>query len=157
LRRRTPADVDAAIPGTLVQGAHAFQWFWNDLPLAEQMVMAAMAETHKDYISREEFTDVLEGSDLRTFLQEVNFAPTMLIWWGLLRPAEEGYRIAIPLLRRWIAIERPIRRMKATLAANLERLADALHLKEHDHHIQANLGQVLWQLHTKPGHQSRRI
>ncbi len=158
LRRRTPADVDAAIAGTLLQGAHAFQWFWNDLPLAEQMVMAAMAETHKDYISQEEFTHVLEDSDLQTFLQEVKFTPTMLIWWGLLRPAEEGYRIAIPLLRRWITIERPIRRIKATLEANLERLADALHLKGKRQYMQANLGQMLWQLHTRPGHHhARRI
>lgn len=145
---RSPANVDAAIGGALVHGAHAFQWIWHDLSLAEQLVMAAMAEIQGDHISQKEFMEVLNHSGVRSILPEIKIRLNMLIWWELLRPANEGFRFAVPLLRRWVITEKPLRRVKATLEVNLERLAESLHRSAKDSCERGNLNKAALLLHN---------
>jgi len=119
-------NVDAAIDAALEQGANAFQWIWNGLPPAERIVMAAMAEAKEDHISQDELTDILNRSKVRLILRELELAPETLISWDLLRPVDNTFRFAIPLLRRWVAAEKPLRRVKAELDS-LEPLAESLY------------------------------
>lgn len=142
---RTLEDVDAAIEGTLEQGAHVFHWIWNDLPLAEQIVLAAMAETRKDAFTQKEFTEVLNHSEVRSIVKEIKFRPTVLIWWELLCPANGGFRFAVPLFRRWLANEKPLRRVKAKLELNLERLAEALE-RSGKNYQKGNKNKAAWLL-----------
>lgn len=119
--------VDAAIDGAIEQGANALQWIWNGLPPAERIVMAAMAEAEGEQISRDELADILNRSKVRLILRELDLAPETLIAWDLLRAVEtDVYRFAIPLLRRWVSTEKPLRRVKANLDS-LEPLADSLY------------------------------
>ena len=127
--------VDAALDRTLEQGAHAFQWIWNGLPPAERVVMAAMAETKDEYLSIEELSEILHRSKVRLILRELEIAPETLIRWDLLRAEdnnphvrqlERSFRFAVPLLRRWVASEKPLSRVKAELDS-LEPLAESLY------------------------------
>jgi tetratricopeptide (TPR) repeat protein len=118
--------VDAAIDDALEQGANAFQWIWNGLPPAERIVMAAMAEAKEDHITQDELTEILNRSKVRLILRELELAPETLISWDLLCPVDNAFRFAIPLLRRWVAAEKPLRRVKAELDS-LEPLAESLY------------------------------
>ncbi|MCP4107076.1 MAG: AAA family ATPase [Desulfobacteraceae bacterium] len=121
-----PVQVDDIIDEALEQGVNAFQWIWNGLPSAEQMVMAAMAEAKQENISHDELTDILNRSKVRLILRELELAPETLIRWDLLRQMENGFRFAIPLLRRWVGFAKPLRRVKAELD-NIEPLAETLY------------------------------
>ena len=114
--------VEAAIQDALEQGANAFQWIWKGLPHAERIVMAAMAEERAATISQQQLTEMLSRSGVRLILRELDLAPEMLEKWDLLRrvqgenPTESTtYRFAIPLLKRWVQENAPLRRVKAEL------------------------------------------
>jgi tetratricopeptide (TPR) repeat protein len=122
-----PEQVDAAVDGAIEQGANALQWVWNGLPPAERIVMAAMAEAEGEEISRDTLADILNRSKVYLILRDLDLAPETLIAWDLLRPVgPEVYRFAVPLLRRWVADEKPLRRVKANLDS-LEPLAESLY------------------------------
>ncbi|MCP4109689.1 MAG: DUF3426 domain-containing protein [Desulfobacteraceae bacterium] len=118
--------VDASIDNALEQGVNAFQWIWNGLPPAERVVMAAMAEAKEEKISQDDLSEILSHSKVRLILRELELAPETLVRWDLLRPADNGFRFAIPLLRRWVVSEKPLRRVKAELDS-LEPLAENLY------------------------------
>ncbi len=105
-------DVDAAIDEALQQGANAFQWIWDSLPPAERVVAAAMAEAGDATITPEKLEEALHRSGVRIIVRELTLAPEALVEWGLLRSADSGYRFVVPLQRRWVAANRPLRRVK---------------------------------------------
>jgi tetratricopeptide (TPR) repeat protein len=119
-------DVDAAINTALEQGANAFQWIWTGLPPAERVVLAAMAEAKGKPISQDELTEILNRSRIQLVLREVELAPETLIRWNLLRQVDNTFRVTIPLLRRWVAAENPLHRVKADLD-RMEPLAEFLY------------------------------
>ena len=122
-----PEMVDDALDRALEQGANAFQWIWNGLPSAERVIMAAMAEARDEPMNLESLAQILHHSRVRLILRELEIAPETLIRWDLLRPTDDGhFRFAVPLLRRWVASEKPLRRVKAELDS-LEPLAESLY------------------------------
>ena len=153
-------DVDAAIDKTLEQGANAFQWMWNGLPPAERVVMAAMAESPNDVIGLEELTTILHHSKVRLILRELELAPETLIRWDLLRPVEGEFRFAVPLLRRWVTAEKPLRRVKAELDS-LEPLAESLYRSGEGFYKMGNLTEAERLLHNglhvNPNHFRARL
>ncbi|MBV7331699.1 tetratricopeptide repeat protein [Chloroflexi bacterium TSY] len=119
-------DVEDAVADALEQGANAFQWIWNGLPSAERIVMAAMAEERTEVISQHLLTELLNRSGVRLILRELELAPETLEKWDLLRRVvnenqsdtddqDVRYRFAIPLLKRWVQENKPLRRVKAEL------------------------------------------
>ena len=134
-------DVNAAIEKTLEQGANAFQWMWNGLPPAERVVMAAMAETPHEEISLDELADRLHQSKVRLILRELELAPDTLARWDLLHPTDGHFRFAVPLLRRWVAAEKPLRRVKAELDS-LEPLAESLYRSGEGFYKMGNLEEA---------------
>jgi len=122
-----PNMVDSALDRALEQGANAFQWIWNGLPPAERVIMAAMAEADDEPMNLESLAHILHRSRVRLILRELEIAPETLIRWDLLCPTDDGrFRFAVPLLRRWVASEKPLRRVKAELDS-LEPLAESLY------------------------------
>ncbi len=119
------SDVDAAIDDALQQGSNAFHWLWAGLPPAERVVTAAMAEDSDGVITRKEMVEILIHSGVRLIVRELELAPETLVDWGLLRSVDSGYRFVVPLLRRWVAINKPLRRVKDELD-HLDPLAEGL-------------------------------
>lgn len=118
-------DVENAIPQALKFGANAFNWLWDGLPPAERVVVAAMAEIKDEVITQEKLIETLNQSGVRLVARELEFAPETLIDWEVLIKADGGYRFAVPLLRRWVLANRPLRRVKDELD-RLDPLADTL-------------------------------
>ncbi len=108
-------DVDLAIEATLEQGANAFQWIWNGLPPAEKILMAAMAGTGRLRVTKDQLDDLLNKNGICFMRGEVESALATIIRWDLLRRENGGYRFSIPLLQRWVAENRPLRRVKNEL------------------------------------------
>ena len=127
-------EVDGAVEATLEQGANAFQWIWNGLPPTEKIMMAAMAGTGRLAVSWDQLNKVLDDNEVCLVAQELRIAPETLIKWNLLRQVGDGYRFTIPLLQRWVAENRPLRRVKADLDSQ-EPIAENLYveaLKQYD-------------------------
>jgi branched-chain amino acid transport system substrate-binding protein len=111
----TADDVDRAVEGTLEQGANAFQWIWNGLSPAEKIALTAMSGPGKSSISREALRSKLRYRGSGNFRRELELAPDGLLKRDLLRRSGHGYRIAIPLLQRWIKENKPLGRVLADL------------------------------------------
>jgi len=163
-------NVDLAVEATLEQGANAFQWIWNGLPPIEKVIMAGMAGTGRLTLSRELLAEVLNQNGICLMRGELEIAPETLIRWDLIRRVDSGYRFTIPLLQRWVAENRPLRRVKAELDSlepmaeelftNAERKYEMGDLKEAErllrrtlavnpHHVQGQL--LLGQVHLGKG------
>jgi hypothetical protein len=110
-----PGSVDAAITEALQQGANAFHWLWDGLPPAERVVLAAMAESADVVITQEKIVEILNRSGVRLIVRQLELAPETLVDWELLQPTDGGYRFVLPLLRRWVSANRPLRRVKEEL------------------------------------------
>lgn len=121
----TTSSADSAVMQALKFGANAFSWIWDGLPPAERVVAAAMAEVQEEIITQEKLIETLNQSGVRLVARELEFAPETLIDWEVLIASDGAYRFAIPLLRRWVLINRPLRRVKEELD-RLDPLADTL-------------------------------
>jgi tetratricopeptide (TPR) repeat protein len=119
-------EVDASVMQALKFGANAFNWLWDGLPPAERVVVAAMAEVPEGMIKQDKLIETLNQSGVRLVARELEVAPETLIDWEVLIEESKGiYRFAIPLLRRWVLANRPLRRVKDELD-RLNPLADTL-------------------------------
>jgi tetratricopeptide (TPR) repeat protein len=119
-------EVDAAVMQALKFGANAFNWLWDGLPPAERVVVAAMAEVPDEMIKQDKLIETLNQSGVRLVARELEVAPETLIDWEVLIEESKGiYRFAVPLLRRWVLTNRPLRRVKEELD-RLNPLADTL-------------------------------
>jgi tetratricopeptide (TPR) repeat protein len=152
--------VDNVVRRVLERGGNALQWIWNSLSPAERIVMAAMAESRADYINQDELTEILNKSKVRLILRELEVAPETLIRWDLLRAVSGGFRFAVPLLRRWISNEKPLRMVKAELD-NLEPLAENLYRSADGFFSMGNLDEAERQLrnalNVNPNHFRARL
>lgn len=117
--------VEESVGEALNQGANAFHWLWGGLPPAERVVVAAMAEIKKEVITQEELIEKLNQSGVRLIVRELEIAPDTLAEWELLNVQEEGYCFTVPLIKRWVEKNRPLRRVKDELD-RLDPLAEGL-------------------------------
>ena len=49
----------------------ALQWIWSGLPVAEKIIMAAIAEAEGDCISHDGLIEILNRSKVRLILREI--------------------------------------------------------------------------------------
>jgi tetratricopeptide (TPR) repeat protein len=117
--------VDDSVGEALNQGANAFHWLWGGLPPAERVVCAAMAEIGNDVITQEEQIEKLNQSGVRLIVRELELAPATMAEWDLLEEREGGYSFTVPLFKRWVAKNRPLRRVRDELD-RLDPLAEQL-------------------------------
>ena len=118
-------EVDASVLQALKFGANAFNWLWDGLPPAERVVVAAMAEVPEEIITQDKLIETLNQSGVRLVARQLEVAPETLIDWEVLIESKGAYRFAVPLLRRWVLANRPLRRVKEELD-RLDPLADTL-------------------------------
>jgi len=135
------ADVDAAIADTLRRGENAFNWIWDGLPPAEKVVLAAIAEAKEIVITPERLTEMLKQFGVRLIIRELENAPDKLSEWGLLQPIDNGYRVVIPLLRHWVANNRPLRRAQDEVY-KIDKIADRYFQLAQDEYKNNNLTQA---------------
>lgn len=163
----TAANVDNAIADALDQGANALQWIWSGLPPAERIVMAAMAEQKSETISHANLNELLNISGVRLILRELEVAPETMEKWDLLRRVDDNsneddiqYRFAIPLLKRWVTENKPLRLVKAELDS-IEPLAMNLFQSAQGYYGLGNLDrtqQLLTNaLDLNPNHMQSRL
>ena len=154
------ANVDGAIDEALQQGANAFHWIWGGLPPAERVIMAAMAEAGDAVISQEQIVEILNRSGVRLIVRELELAPETLVEWELLSSVSDGYRFVIPMLRQWVARNRPLRRVKEELD-RLEPLAENLfHTGRQLYNLGQSAeaqGQLQHSLRINPNHLKSRL
>jgi hypothetical protein len=152
--------VGEAIPKALELGEHAFLWIWDGLPPAERIVMAAMAEVDHPVLNQEELANILTHSGVRLILRELELAPETLVRWDLLRPANGGFRFAVPLLKKWVAENKPLKRVKKELDS-LEPLANALYRSAEGIYGFGELGETAQllrrALNINPNHMQARL
>lgn len=153
----TPTEVEAAIPEILEAGRSAFQWIWESLPPAERVVFAAAAGRagENETVGEEDISEALQGAGIRILVKELNLAPATLVEWQMLEPVDGQYRVSLELLRRWVAGNYPLQRIKDELddispaAAELYRAArDAYEQKELDRAVE----QLEQALEVNPNH-----
>lgn len=137
----TPAEVEAAVPEILEAGRSAFQWLWESLPPAERVVFAAVAGRagEGEAVGEEDISEALQRAGIRILVKELNLAPAAMVEWQMLEPVDGAYRVCLELLRRWVAQNYPLERVKDELddispaAAELYQAArDAYEQKELD-------------------------
>ncbi len=136
-----PAEVEAAIADTLRRGENAFDWIWDGLPPAEKVVMAAIAEAKEIVITSERLTEILKQSGVRLILRELELAPEKLSEWGLLQPIDNGYRVVVPLLRHWVADNRPLRKAQDEVY-KIDKIADRYFQLAQDEYKSNNLSEA---------------
>jgi len=111
----SPAAVDAAVPEVLGASRNTMEWLWDGLPPAERVVAAALAEAGPTAITPEALERLLHDSGVRVVIRELQTAPQLLQDWDLIEPTDGGYRFRVELLRRWIAEQKPLRRVQEEL------------------------------------------
>ncbi len=107
--------VDAAITDTLEASRNTLEWLWDGLGPAERVVASALAASGPSAIDQEALETLLQESGVRVVIRELQNAPDLLRKWDLIEPAEQGYRFRVELLRRWLAAEKPLRRVQEEL------------------------------------------
>lgn len=111
----TVADVDAAVPEALDASRNTMEWLWAGLPPAERVVAAALAEAGATALAPEALERLLRDAGVRVVIRELQSAPALLQDWDLIEPTDGGYRFRVELLRRWIAENKPLRRVQEEL------------------------------------------
>jgi hypothetical protein len=106
--------VDATIPHVLEAGQNAFEWIWDGLPPAERVIFAAIAEATEDgsVISEDDLLELLQSHGIRILVRELELAPKTLVEWEMLRQVDGGYTFRVELLRRWVAQNKPLPRVR---------------------------------------------
>lgn len=118
--------VDDTVPAALNRAINALEWLWNGLGPAERIVASALAESGPGVITQEELERQLQESGIRILVGELRNAPQVLQEWDLIEPANGGYCFRVELLRRWIAVRRPLSRVQEELDY-IEPVAESLH------------------------------
>lgn len=160
--------IEDAATRTLEAGRNIFEWIWDGLPPAERVIFAAIAGATDEHsvISEDQLVQLLQSKGVRILTRELELAPATLVDWQMLCKTEGGYRCFIELMRRWVATNKPLPRVKDELDrivplaetlyrsgeafyrhADTENAVDQLHkaLRANPNHLKARLllGQVL--------------
>lgn len=151
--------VEHAITPTLDGYRHALEWIWNGLGPAEKVAAAALAGLGQTIVDEEQLVAVLDESGVRIVLRELREAPKKLQDWDILVSANGGYRFRVELLRRWIALNKPLSRTQEELD-RIEPLADNLYnaarILYNDNKLQEAEVELRRVLNLNPNHSGAR-
>jgi tetratricopeptide (TPR) repeat protein len=154
--------VEHAIPKVLEAGHNIFDWIWEGLPPAERVIFAAIAEatTEEPSVTEEELLEILQGQGIRILTKELEMAPDTLVKWEMLRKVDGGYAFFIELMRRWVAVNKSLPRVKDELD-RIVPLADTLYRSGNGFYRQSDLksaqDQLYHALRLNPNHLKARL
>ena len=136
----TVKNVEEATQKALDASRNALEWIWNGLPPAERVVIAALAEAGAGIISQERLEEILHNSGVRVLIRELRDAPALLTEWDLIELDNNGagYVFRVELLRRWIAANKPLRRVQDELD-RLTPVAEGLYQAAQGMFVQGSL------------------
>ncbi len=165
-------DVDAIVSQVLEAGDGAFEWVWDGLPPLERVIFSAIAGStdEQGMLSEEQIIKVLQQHGIRHLIHELKLAPRTLVEWEMLCREDGNYRFLIELMRRWVAKNKRLSRVRDELdrvkpeaerhfrdaiaffqKEDLSKAADELRqaLSLNPHHLKARLllGEVLLEQH----------
>jgi tetratricopeptide (TPR) repeat protein len=156
------ADVETAAPDALEAGNQAFEWVWDGLPPAERIIFSAIA-THSDEVAvltEDEIMTILQDAGIRILIKELALAPRTLVEWEMLKEAEGGYRFFVELMRRWVAEQKRLGRVKDELDRVIP-LADTLYQGGSAFYrrgeMESAIGQLQQALKVNPNHLKARL
>lgn len=158
----TAAQVDAAVPEILEAGQSSFQWIWEGLPAAERIVLAAIAGRagEETGLKEEDISEILQAAGIRILVKELNLAPGRLVQWQMLEQVGGAYRVSVELLRRWIAKNYPLERVKDELdyiSPQAERLYQAAADYAQQGDYRRATGQLYEAIKENPNHLKARL
>lgn len=156
------ATVDETVADVLEAGQHAFEWIWDGLPPAERVIFAAIANATAEgaVISEEDLLEVLQTHGIRILVRELELAPRTLVEWEMLCVVNSGYTFAVELLRRWVAHNKPLARVREELdqvvpfAETLYRTGEGWYQQRNLTQAEASLRQAL---NVNPNHLKARL
>jgi formylglycine-generating enzyme required for sulfatase activity/tetratricopeptide (TPR) repeat protein len=108
----TAAQVEAAVGGTLEASRNTLEWLWDGLGPAERIVASALAQSGPLAVDDEGLERILREGGVRLIIRELQNAPQLLQDWDLLEPTEGGYIFRVELLRQWLQLNRPLKRVQ---------------------------------------------
>ncbi len=155
-------DVDAIVPRVLEAGNNAFEWVWDGLPPAERIIFSAIAEGSDEgrVLNEDRIVEILQQHGIRILIRELELAPRTLVDWEMLCRVDGGYRFFIELMRRWVAKNKPLIRVRDELDRVIP-LADQLYQVGHTFYRQENLERAVAQLRQavaiNPNHLKARL
>ncbi|RKZ84517.1 MAG: hypothetical protein DRR16_14435, partial [Candidatus Parabeggiatoa sp. nov. 3] len=125
-------EVENVIPNALEKSEGALEWLWDGLPPAEQVIASVLAEkTDREGITETQLENLLYESGVRVIFPQLEQAPQKLKEWDLIEPTEGGYRFRVELLRRWIAVKKPLSQVQ-------EKLDHIVPIAKHYYHLGLN-------------------
>ncbi len=154
----TVADIESAIPDVLEIGGHAFRWIWDGLPPAERIIFSAIASQSSEGIifSEDDVISVLQNAGIRILMQELDRAPKKLVEWQMLEQIDGGYRFMVELLRRWVAENRPLNKVKDELD-RINPRADMLYQIAVEYHRDLENAQAISRLREALNHNPNHV
>ena len=121
-------DVDAAAVQALEAGGDGFEWIWEGFQPAEKVMYAAIASvtaTQPDALL-ETALQCLRASGIGVLTREMELAPEDLVESEFLEMRNGRYRATVDLLRRWVATNKPLGKLKDEMD-RVVPLADTLY------------------------------
>ncbi len=110
----TAEDVREVTDKAIESGTGGLAWFRDGLPIAERVILSAVAEVTEEalYVTERSVRDVLENHGIKYSGTNLIAAMTNLVDWDILEDVEGGgYSVTIELVRRWVAQEHPLSRV----------------------------------------------
>jgi tetratricopeptide (TPR) repeat protein len=154
--------VEVAIPKALEAGENIFEWIWDGLPPAERVIFAAIAEAtnERSVVTEEQLLELLQSQGVRILTRELELAPNILVEWEMLRQTDGGYGFFIELMRRWVALRKPLPKVKDELD-RIQPLADMLYRSGDGFYRHGELentqNQLRQALRVNPNHLKARL
>jgi len=123
----TMADVEKIVDKAIESAEGGLAWFWNGLPIPEQVVFSAVAKAQKRANERQK--TVPDNPNPLTLLKEYGVIPTEELTQAVKQLIEKGFldetgrKVKVELVRRWLVRRFPLRQE----IWQLEKLDEAAH------------------------------
>jgi serine/threonine protein kinase len=117
----TPADVEAAVQDASDAISNTMESLWDDLGPAERLLTSVLAQAGSGPTSQEELESLVEDSDVRIRIRELEQVPQRLQDLDVIEETEYGYRFRVELLRSWITKQKPLNRVREGLESTESR------------------------------------
>jgi len=108
-------DIEPSVSKALTCATNSLEWLWDGLGPAERVVISALASSGPGIITQEDLENRLQESGVRILIGELRDAPCVLEEWNLIQSENDGFKMRVEMLRRWIVDKKPLSRVREEL------------------------------------------